>query len=116
MTLNEEACRKAAQQGYANATELADYLVAKNIPFRTAHDIAGKAVVAAIEKGLALEDMPIGDLQAIHSDIQDDVFPWLALDAVLDKRDQLGGTSKDTVTKALYLQLENWDALKAQLK
>jgi argininosuccinate lyase len=114
MTLNEEACRKAAQQGYANATELADYLVAKNIPFRTAHDIAGQAVVAAIAKGLALEEMAIEELQAIHPDIHNDVFPWLELDAVLDKRDQLGGTSKKMVTQALYVELENWDTLKAQ--
>jgi argininosuccinate lyase len=112
MSLNEEACRKAAQQGYANATELADYLVAKNIPFRTAHDIAGQAVVAAIEKGLALEDMEISDLQSIHKDIDSDVYECLQLESVLNKRDQLGGTSKQTVTKALYIELENWDALK----
>ncbi|OFA32719.1 argininosuccinate lyase [Glaciecola punicea] len=116
MTLNEEAGRKAAQQGYANATELADYLVAKNIPFRTAHDIAGKAVVAAIAKGVALEEMSIDDLQVMHKDIKEDVYPWLALDAVLDKRDQLGGTSKKTVMRALYVELENWDMLKAQCK
>jgi argininosuccinate lyase len=112
LALNEEACRKAAQQGYANATELADYLVAKNIPFRTAHDIAGQAVVAAIAKGKALEEMSITDLKAIHKDIDEDVYPWLALEAVLDKRNQLGGTSKQTVMQALYLELENWDNLK----
>ena len=115
MALNEEACRKAAQQGYANATELADYLVAKNIPFRTAHDISGQAVVAAIAKGLALEDMPIAALQQIHPDIKEDVYPWLELDAVLSKRNQLGGTSKQTVTQALYIELEHWDTLKAQV-
>lgn len=112
MSLNEDACRKAAQQGYANATELADYLVAKNIPFRTAHDIAGQAVVAAIAKGLALEDMTVADLQSIHPDIEDDVYACLQLEAVLNKRDQLGGTSKKTVTQALFIELENWDALK----
>jgi len=114
LSLNEDACRKAAQQGYANATELADYLVAKNIPFRTAHDIAGQAVVAAIAKQQALEDMSIQDLQSIHPDIQDDVYDCLQLESVLNKRDQLGGTSKKTVTEALYLELENWDALKKQ--
>jgi argininosuccinate lyase len=115
LSLNEEVCRKAAQQGYANATELADYLVAKNIPFRTAHDIAGQAVVAAIAKGLALEEMPLAELQHIHAQIEDDVYPWLALDAVLNKRDQLGGTSKKMVTQALYVELENWDALNAEI-
>jgi argininosuccinate lyase len=115
MSLNEDVCRKAAQQGYANATELADYLVAKNIPFRTAHDISGQAVVAAIAKGLPLEDMPISDLKAIHSEIDEDVYPWLELDAVLDKRNQLGGTSKQTVTQALYKELESLDALKTKM-
>lgn len=114
LALNEDACRKAAQQGYANATELADYLVAKNIPFRTAHDIAGQAVVAAIAKGLALEEMPIAELQQIHEQIDEDVFPWLELDAVLNKRNQLGGTGKKMVTQALYVELENWDVLRAQ--
>jgi argininosuccinate lyase len=115
LSLNQEATRKAAQQGYANATELADYLVAQNVPFRTAHDIAGQAVVAAIAKGLALEELPIEDLQALHASIQEDVYEWLPLEAVLDKRKYLGGTSHDTVTKALYLELEHLDQLKASL-
>lgn len=115
LSLNEDVCRKAAQQGYANATELADYLVAKNIPFRTAHDIAGQAVVAAIAKGLALEEMPLFDLQQIHAKIEDDVYPWLGLDAVLNKRDQLGGTSKNMVTQALDVELENWESLKTEV-
>lgn len=115
LSLNEDVCRKAAQQGYANATELADYLVAKNIPFRTAHDIAGQAVVAAIAEGKALEEMPLQALQSIHPEIKDDVYPWLDLEAVLNKRNQLGGTSQQTVTQALFLELENWDLLKSEL-
>ncbi|GBL03767.1 argininosuccinate lyase [Glaciecola sp. KUL10] len=113
MSLNEERCRTAAQQGYANATELADYLVDKGIPFRTAHDISGQAVVAAIAKKCALEELPIEDLQAIHPEIDSDVYPKLALEAVLNKRNILGGTSKEMVTKALYLELERLDTLLA---
>ncbi len=112
MHVNEQATRKAAQQGYANATELADYLVEKGIPFRTAHDLSGQAVVAAIAKGQALEDMSIDDLKNIHSSIESDIYDWLQLEAVLNKRNQLGGTSKQTVTQALYLELENWDNIK----
>lgn len=51
-------CEEAAQQGYANATELADYLVAKGVPFREAHHIVGEAVVEAIARGKPLEDLP----------------------------------------------------------
>ena len=112
LSLNEDATRKAAQQGYANATELADYLVAKGIPFRTAHDLSGQAVVAAIASKKALEEMSINDLKNIHASIEEDIYSWLQLEAVLDKRNQLGGTSKQTVTQALYLELENWDKLK----
>ncbi|WP_371193606.1 argininosuccinate lyase [Glaciecola sp. SC05] len=115
LTLNQEATRKAAQQGYANATELADYLVGKGIPFRTAHDIAGQAVVKAIHKGVALEDLEITELTQLHASIEDDVYPWLALEAVISKRDQLGGTSHKMVTQALYLEHENLDKLKASL-
>lgn len=115
LSLNQDATRKAAQQGYANATELADYLVSKGIPFRTAHEIAGQAVVKAIDQGVALEDLSIETLAQLHPSIEDDIYPWLALDAVVNKRDQLGGTSHSTVTKALYLELENLDKLKASL-
>ncbi|STP80235.1 argininosuccinate lyase [Escherichia coli] len=56
-------CQEAAQQGYANATELADYLVAKGVPFREAHHIVGEAVVEAIRQGKPLEDLPLSELQ-----------------------------------------------------
>lgn len=115
LSLNQEASRLAAQQGYANATELADYLVGKGVPFRTAHDIAGQAVVKAIEKGMALEELTIDTLKQLHPKIEDDVYPWLELEAVLDKRNQPGGTNHSTVTKALYLELENLDKLKVSV-
>jgi argininosuccinate lyase len=111
LSLNEERCRAAAQQGYANATELADYLVAKGIPFRTAHDISGQAVVMAISKGKALEDLSIAELQTINDKIEDDVYPTLELESVLNKRNVLGGTNKELVTKALYVELEKLDQL-----
>jgi argininosuccinate lyase len=114
--LNQEACRKAAQQGYANATELADYLVSKGVPFRTAHDIAGQAVVKAIHQGIALEELNMATLQSLHASIEEDVYQWLPLETVVSKRNQLGGTSHDMVTKALYLELEQLDQLKVNLK
>lgn len=111
LSLNEERCRAAAQQGYANATELADYLVAKGIPFRTAHDISGQAVVFAISKGKALEDLSVAEFQSINDKIQDDVYPVLELESVLNKRNVLGGTNKELVIRALYVELEKLDQL-----
>ena len=63
--LNVDRMREAAQQGYSNATELADYLVEKGIPFRTAHDITGQLVVAAIEQKCALEELPLDAMQNV---------------------------------------------------
>nr|WP_136251434.1 argininosuccinate lyase [Ningiella ruwaisensis] len=113
LNLNQERTRQAAQQGYANATELADYLVNKGIPFRTAHDLSGQAVLEAINEACALEELSLTQLQEIHPSIEDDVYAWLELDAVINKRNQLGGTGYDVVTKALYLELENLDKLKS---
>lgn len=56
-------CKEAAEQGYANATELADYLVAKSVPFREVRYIVGEAVTEAIRQGKALEALPLADLQ-----------------------------------------------------
>ncbi|MAF70986.1 MAG: argininosuccinate lyase [Alteromonas sp.] len=109
LQLNEERCREAAAQGFSNATELADYLVGKGVPFRTGHDIAGRVVLQAIDKGCAIEDLPLSDLQAISDKIEDDVYPVLQLEYGVNQRNILGGTSKETVTKALYQELENLD-------
>lgn len=79
-------CREAAQQGYANATELADYLVAKGVPFREAHHIVGEAVVEAIRQGKPLEDLPLDELQKFSPVIDEDVYPILSLQSCLDKR------------------------------
>src|SRR5471032_3316974 len=78
--------KEAAQQGYANSTELADYLVAKGVPFREAHHIVGEAVVEAIAQGKALEALTLADLQKFSSVIGDDVYPILELQSCLDKR------------------------------
>ena len=111
LSLNEERCRQAAQQGYANATELADYLVAKGIPFRTAHDISGQAVVLALSEKKALEDLSLEQLRQVHEQIDEDVYPMLELESVLNKRNVLGGTNKELVTRALYVELERLDQL-----
>ncbi|MBT0586083.1 argininosuccinate lyase [Alteromonas oceanisediminis] len=102
LALNAERCRQAAQQGYANATELADYLVDKNIPFRTAHDIAGKAVLLALENHCAIEDLSLAQLHTVSSDIEQDVYAILALDHLVDKRNVLGGTGAQPVNDALF--------------
>ena len=94
-------CKEAAEQGYANATELADYLVAKGVPFREAHHIVGEAVVEAIRQGKALEALSLSDLQKFSAVIGDDVYPILALQSCLDKRVAKGGVSPQQVASAI---------------
>lgn len=92
---------EAAQQGYANATELADYLVAKGIPFREAHHIVGVVVVAAIDKGCPLEALSLSELQQFSSVIAEDVYAILTIESCLAKRNALGGVAPTQVAHAL---------------
>ncbi|MDU7865818.1 MAG: argininosuccinate lyase [Pantoea sp.] len=94
-------CQEAAEQGYANSTELADYLVAKGVPFREAHHIVGEVVVEAIKQGVALEALTLAQLQPFSAVIEEDVYPILALQSCLDKRNAQGGVSPQQVAHAL---------------
>ncbi len=103
--LDAERCAKAAREGYANATELADYLVDKGIPFRTAHDISGQVVLAALEQKKAIEDLNLAELQKYSELIEDDVYPILQLEYLVDKRNIVGGTGMAPVSAALDAEL-----------
>ena len=99
--INKERASSAAVSGYMNATELADYLVRKGMPFRDAHETVGKVVVDSIGKGVELDQLPLEDFRS-HSDlIESDVYTALALDATLDAKRVVGGTSRTTVATAL---------------
>ncbi|MEZ8102463.1 argininosuccinate lyase [Vibrio bivalvicida] len=99
--VNGERTLEAAKQGYANATELADYLVAKGIPFREAHHIVGVAVVGAIAKSCALEELSIAELKEFSSVIEEDVYDILTIESCLEKRSALGGVSPKQVAYAV---------------
>ncbi|HCH1193834.1 TPA: argininosuccinate lyase [Vibrio parahaemolyticus] len=101
ITVNGERTLEAAKQGYANATELADYLVAKGIPFREAHHIVGVAVVGAIAKGCALEELSLQELQEFSGVIDNDVYDILTIESCLEKRSALGGVSPKQVAYAV---------------
>jgi argininosuccinate lyase len=99
--INKERASTAAVTGYMNATELADYLVRKGMPFRDAHETVGKVVVDAIGKGVELDQLPLEDFRS-HSDlIEGNVYTALSLDATLDAKRVVGGTSRKTVATAL---------------
>jgi len=94
-------CQEAAEQGYANSTELADYLVAKGVPFREAHHIVGETVVEAIKQGVALEALSLAQLKQFSAAIGEDVYPVLSLQSCLDKRNARGGVAPQQVALAI---------------
>ena len=101
LRVNEEKTRKAATGGYLNATELADYLVQKSVPFRTAHDLVGKIVLYAISKNRELNDLDLDEFQQFSSEIEADIFEVLSLEQTLASKNQIGGTSPERVFEAL---------------
>jgi argininosuccinate lyase len=101
ISLNRDAMRKAATEGYTTATDLADYLVGKGIPFRDAHEIVGKAVHAAIESGKDLSQLTYAELQTFSKVIDKDVFDVLTLEGSVNARAHVGGTAPANVRKAV---------------
>lgn len=106
LTVDERRTRDAATKGYLNATELADYLVKKGVPFRTAHDTTGRIVLAAIDHECELHEMPLEELQKHSNRIDADVFRALVLEQTLDSKAQTGGTSAERVSEALRVAWE----------
>ena len=99
--VNSEKTKEAALKGYSNATELADYLVAKGIPFRDSHHIVGAAVVYAIQQQKALEDLSLEEFKQFNTAIGDDVYPILSLQSCLDQRNAKGGVAPQRVAQAI---------------
>jgi argininosuccinate lyase len=97
ITVKAEAMEQAASRGYATATDLADYLVKKGVPFRDAHEAVAHAVKHAIAEGAGLGDLPLATLQRFHPAIASDVHGVLTLRGSLAARDVLGGTAPERV-------------------
>jgi len=101
LRVNESRTRQAAAKGYLNATELADYLVKKGVPFREAHDTVGRAVLFAIENNRELNKLSLADLQQFSKKIDRDVFDVLDLNSALSAKDIIGGTASRRVRSAI---------------
>ncbi|MCU7947983.1 MAG: argininosuccinate lyase, partial [Candidatus Thiodiazotropha sp. (ex Cardiolucina cf. quadrata)] len=101
ITCRKETMRRATMQGFATATDLADYLVRKGIPFRDAHEVVGKAVAFGVAEGRDLSEMSLQELQTFSSEIAADVFEILTLEGSLAARDHIGGTAPKQVRAAI---------------
>ena len=93
ITVKKEAMERAALKGYATATDLADYLVKKGLPFRDAHEAVAHAVKVAVQQGVDLAELPLATLQGFHPAITEDVAQVLTLHGSLAARKLLGGTA-----------------------
>ena len=101
MQVNRAAMREAALRGFSTATDLADYLVVKGVPFREAHEIVGKAVRYGIEQSKDLAEMSLDELQQFSKIIGEDVFAVLTLEGSVSARNHIGGTAPEQVRAAI---------------
>jgi len=99
--VNEDRTREAVSSGYMNATELADYLVRKGMPFREAHETVGRIVANAIKRGVELQDLSLDELRSFSKLIVEEVYEMLSLEKTLASKSEIGGTSPDRVAAAL---------------
>jgi argininosuccinate lyase len=101
ITVKQDIMRHAAMRGYATATDLADYLVKKGLPFRDAHEIVAKAVRFAENKNCDLSGLSLSELKQFSSIIEEDIFSILTLEGSMKSRNHPGGTAPAQVRKAI---------------
>jgi argininosuccinate lyase len=99
--VNREAMRKIATQGHATATDLADYLAKKGLPFRDAHEVVAKAVRFAVKRGCDLSALKLNDLRKFSKLIGKDVYPVISLEGSIKSRRHVGGTAPKQVKAAI---------------
>ncbi len=97
MTVHTKRLHDTVHKDFSNATELADYLAAKGLPFREAHEVTGKLVFLCIQRGYFLLDLPLNDLQEANSLIEEDIYEVLSPLAAVRRRNSLGGTGFNQV-------------------
>lgn len=109
---NREVMKQACIAGYPTATDLADYLARKGVPFRTAHDVVGRIVRMASERGCCLSELSLKDLQSFEPCIEEDVYKVLTLEGSVAARNHVGGTAP----KQVLFQVERWKMILAERK
>ena len=112
MKFNKDVMRKSANNGFTNATDAADYLVKKGVPFRDAHGIVGRIVLYCIDKGIAIDDMSIDELKAMSPVFEEDVFDAISMETCVSTRCTVGAPSKTSMDKVIAVYDEymksNW--------
>ena len=101
LKINQEVMRQAASTGYLNATDMADYLVARGMPFRQAHSCVGKAVGYALSKKMELHELTLEELKPFSSLFDKDIFDVLTTEEMINRRKSFGGTATENVMAAI---------------
>jgi argininosuccinate lyase len=103
MSIRAENMREAAARGFSTATDVADYVVRKGIPFREAHEIVGKTVRYCIEHDKQIEQLCLEELQRFSPAIEADIFDFITLEASVNARRATGGTAREAVSREIAL-------------
>ncbi|WP_026858147.1 argininosuccinate lyase [Jeotgalicoccus psychrophilus] len=101
LTINEKVLEEAVTEDFSNATELADYLVSKGIPFRDSHEVVGKLVFECIQNGIYLKDMELDEFKAASDVIEEDIYDILSPKVVVNRRISYGSTGTESVKQQL---------------
>ena len=106
MKFNKEIMASSARNGFTNATDAADYLVNKGVPFRDAHGIIGQLVLYCIDRGIALEDMSLEEYKKISPVFESDIYEAISLTACVNKRNTIGAPGTEAMARILELNEE----------
>ncbi len=101
LTFRRDRMRQASREGFLNATDMADYLVLKGMPFRQAHEVVGRIVRRCLAKRCRIDELPLRELRGVSPLFEKDVFDYIALEACVERRRAIGGTATATVKKAI---------------
>ncbi len=104
MKFRKETMRKSANNGFTNATDLADYLVKHGVPFRDAHGIVGRVVLACIDKNIAIDDMSLDELKTFSSVFEEDVYEAISMETCVNTRFTIGAPSKTAMEQVILLE------------
>ena len=101
MKVNKDTMLKGAKGGFTNATDLADYLVKKGLPFREAHGVVGRMVFYAIEHKKDLDDFTMNEMKEFSDIIEDDIYDAISMETCVNDRNLIGGPAMETTKKAI---------------
>ena len=102
--INKENMKKSANNGFTNATDAADYLVKRGVPFRDAHGIVGQVVLYCIDKNIAIDDMSLEELKAISPVFEADVYEAVSMETCVNTRLTIGAPSKSAMDKVIAIE------------